>query len=320
MKIDNRLFNLDVLDVITELQSQLIIRGIPYLKDVKSTTDNVMITCPYHKNGRENKPSAGVHTTDGTFHCFTCNTVHTLPELISHCFGYEDEGEYGKSWLLSNFVSVAVESRKALDIKLDRNKHTSQIWCVTDEELDSYRFYHPYMYKRKMTNEIIEMFDIGFDKHTNCITFPVRDINGKTLFVARRSVTSKYFNYPTGVEKPVYGIYEYRLYCEQNQLDHRPPVIICESMIDAITCWVYGKPAVALNGLGNDLQFRQLSQMPCRKFILATDNDVAGMKARQRIKHNVKSKIITEYIWDSTVAKDINDMSKEYFENLIEKF
>ena len=89
-------------------------------------------------------------------------------------------------------------------------------------------------------------------------------------------------------------------------------------MIDALTCWVYGRPAVALNGLGNDLQFKQLNRMPCRKFILATDMDEAGLKARKRIKSNIKSKLVTEYIWDLNVAKDINDMSKDYFDNLRE--
>jgi 5S rRNA maturation endonuclease (ribonuclease M5) len=91
-------------------------------------------------------------------------------------------------------------------------------------------------------------------------------------------------------------------------------------MIDAITCWVYGKPALALNGTGNDLQFKQLSELPCRCLILATDMDEAGLKARERIKQNVKNKIIKEYIWDINMAKDINDMSKEQFNKLQEYF
>lgn len=69
-----------------------------------------------------------------------------------------------------------------------------------------------------------------------------------------------------------------------------------------------------------ELKFNQLNQMPCRKFILATDMDEAGRKARKRIKQNIKNKIVTEYTWDINVAKDINDMTKEYFENLEEEF
>ena len=85
-------------------------------------------------------------------------------------------------------------------------------------------------------------------------------------------------------------------------------------------CWVYGKYAVALNGLGNERQFKELRELPCRKLILATDADDAGMKARKRIRQNVKNKIITEYVWHRKKAKDINDMTKEMFINLEEVF
>lgn len=59
--------------------------------------------------------------------------------------------------------------------------------------------------------------------------------------------------------------------------------------------------------------------MSCRKFILATDNDEAGMKARKRIRANVKNKLITEYMLPEG-KKDINELSKEEFDNLIEIF
>jgi DNA primase len=165
-----------------------------------------------------------------------------------------------------------------------------------------------------MTPEVVEIFDVGYDKESRCITFPVRDIKGNCLFVARRSVVTKFFNYPAGAEKPVYGLYEL------HQLPKFPSeVIICESMIDAITCWVYGKYAVALNGLGNELQFRQLNAMPCRKFILATDNDDAGQSARKRLRKNIRNKLITEYIFPID-KKDINDLTLEEFNNLEEIF
>ena len=91
-------------------------------------------------------------------------------------------------------------------------------------------------------------------------------------------------------------------------------------MIDALTCWVYGKQAVALNGLGNNLQFKQLRELPCRKYILATDMDERGLSARERIKKNVPNKLITQYVWDVNKAKDINDMDKQMFDKLQEIF
>ena len=114
----------------------------------------------------------------------------------------------------------------------------------------------------------------------------------------------------------------YELLKFQYNKDGIKEVIVCESMLDALIAWVYGKYAVALNGLGNELQFKQLQKLPCRKIILATDKDEAGMRARYRIKQNVVTKIVVEYDYNSypEYAKDLNDMSKDEFYNLKEIF
>lgn len=321
IEVNGHLIMTDELDILKELKRQLYLSGVDLFHKTLKSGDNIMTTCPFHKNGQEKKPSFGMLTKSkggdkaGTCHCFGCGWSGSLSEMISNCFGYDDLGVYGTKWLTRNFLVVDIESRDDIDLDLNRdsNKVVSNKTYVSEEELDSYRYYHDYMYKRKLTNEVIELFDIGYDKNTDCLTFPVRDINGNTLFIARRSVSTKFFNYPTNVEKPVYGLYEL-----SNK--YASEVIICESMLDALTCWVYGKYAVALNGLGNDLQFEQLKQMRCRKFILATDMDDAGLKARKRIKGKLKGKLVTEYIWDVNYAKDINDMSEDMFNNLKEIF
>lgn len=302
-------------DIMKELQTQLQVNGIELLQKMKSSGDDIMVQCPYHGDGKEKRPSAGISKKNGQFHCFACGEVHTLPEVISYCFGKDDRlGVFGWNWLLKNFLTVNVEERKDITLDFNRKKTVEQINYVSESELESYRFYHPYMYKRKLTDEIIDLFDIGYDKATESITFPIRNVSGDCLFVARRSVNTKWFSYPVGVEKPLYGLYEL------TTLEKFPSeLIVCESMLDALTCWVYGKYAVAMNGLGSDLQFKQLSDLPCRKLILATDNDDAGMKARKRIRQKVKNKLITEYVLPEG-RKDINELSKEEFDSLEEVF
>ena len=317
MVINDVTFDVDCYSVISELQQQLQINKINLLGVIQDTSDNVMVSCPYHKDGQERRPSMGIKKSDGTCHCFACGTVVGLPEMISHCFGYDSlTGAFGWEWLLKNFLTVSVDERQPIELNLERHKHTTpkEVEYVSEEELDSYRYYHPYWGTRKITDKrLIELFDLGFDPKTNCITMPVRDVQGHTLFVARRSVRYKYFNYPRGVEKPLYGLYEL-----SKQHSFPSEIIVCESMIDALTVWQYDKYAVALNGLGTALQFKQLRDLPCRKIILATDADEAGMQARERIMKNVSNKLITQYVWDVHVAKDLNDMDKEMFDNLKE--
>lgn len=336
MVINDVQFNTDLETILFELRNQLSANNVLLLQKMKPTSTHVMVQCPYHANGQERRPSAGIRKSDGLFHCFACGEVHTLQEVISHCFGYTDDivGAFGWNWLLKNFATISVEERKdiALDFYRD-NKRVSNINSsiyVTEEELDKYRYIHPYMYKRGLTDEIISLFDVGYDASTESLTFPVRDIQGNCLFIARRSVKTKWFNYPEGVEKPLYGLYEYtRVASELSKgvmfmrtnpvlLESLQEIIVCESMLDALSFWTVGKYAVALNGLGNELQFKQLRDLPCRKIILATDMDESGLAARKRIRINMQNtKIITEYMFPKG-CKDANDCTKEELLNLEE--
>lgn len=320
MEIAGHIITDETEDIIIELRKQLSLNGVNRFAKIIKSGYNLQTNCPFHKDGQERKPSFGINIKTGECHCFGCGWVGHISEMISNCFGKDDLGNYGNKWLIQNFVSFSVSERPALDLDFNRSVNVPQPKYIEEAELDSYRYTHPYMYKRKLTDEIIDLFDIGYDKNTDCITFPIRDINGNTLFIARRSVKTKFFNYPTNVEKPVYGLYECNICAKTIKNWFPDEIIICESMIDALTCWVYGRYAVALNGLGNDLQFKQLNNMPCRKFILATDMDEAGLKARERIKKALKNKLVTEYVWDVNVAKDINDMDKDYFDKLTEIF
>lgn len=352
MIINNVMFNCSLEDVISELQTQLQLNNISLIQKTQDSNKDIMIQCPYHGNGQERRPSAGIRKSDGQFHCFACGETHSLQEVISHCFGHDDVfGQWGWKWLTKNFATVQIEDRQ--DIELDYERHTNNVSnrdsrgsidgsFVSEAELDRYRYYHPYWTKRGITDEkIIELFDLGYDRARECVTMPVRDEDGNCLFIARRSVKTKFFNYPAGVEKPLYGLYE--LYETFNhgvvvkgagekiinsdgtvsiidKIIYSPDeVIVCESMIDALTAWQFGKYAVALNGLGTQYQYEQLRKLPCRKLILATDNDEAGMQARKRLRKNVTNKIITEYQFPDGV-KDLNDLVNSDFSALVEVF
>lgn len=324
MFINNMVFNCELSDIITEVRSQLAMNGI----DIGKTRDapkDIMVQCPFHG---EHRPSAGIRKDDGQFHCFACHESHSLPKVISQWFGKTDDmiGAFGWQWLLKNFATMQVEERKDVNLDFSRNRNirssnmvdsvsSMDNRYVTGDELDKYRYTHPYWTERGIVdNYIIELFDLGYSPKERMITFPNLDKYGNCLFVAKRSIDKKFFNYPNDANKHVYGIYQ--LY----QLQQFPKeVYITESMIDCLLLWQYGKYACALNGLGNNIQFKELSEMPCRKFILATDSDNAGMKARERIKQNVRGKMFTEVILPA-MKKDIGECSEKEIKNLVEVF
>jgi len=332
MIINDTMFAVDLRTIIQELRSQLIVNHIPLLNKIQDSGSDIMICCPYHKEGQERRPSAGIRKSDGLFHCLACGETHSLPEVISYCLGYNDPlGKEGYKWLCRYFSNVGVENRESIKINLARdnisnksnilvNRNYSKSDGVSKEELDSYRYTHPYMYKRGLNDTVIDLFDIGYDIATDSITFPVRDKDGTVLFVAKRSVGRKRFNLPKGIDKPLYGLYEVDNLSFSASGDWLNEVYVCEGLFDCLRLWCNNRHAVAGFGcLFNKQQIEQLNSLPTRKLILATDNDEAGRKANARLRSLIKGKLITEVELPKG-RKDVGECTDEELLNLKEIF
>jgi DNA primase (bacterial type) len=320
LKIDNVVILTPISTILETLKAELFTIGVVRFAKMKPSGDNLMICCPNHNNGQERNPSCGVTINDkrtdiGRVHCFSCGYSATLSEMISNCFGYSDYGVYGSRWILSRFGGITLEYRKDLDLKFERNGSKNETHFVDESELQQYRFYHAYMFRRGLTEDVINRYDVGFDPNFSlngkdkipCITFPVRTVNGDCVFVARRSTINKIFHYPQHVDKPVYGLLEY-----DRNVD---TLVITESCIDALYIIGMGYNAVALMGTGNKYQYEQLKQINTRRFITAFDGDEAGRKATERIKKYFGGrKIINSFVMPEN--KDLNDLSSDEIKNL----
>lgn len=306
MVINNIQFECTIDEVIDALQKELNKRGISLLSKTRPVHDYLMVSCPYHNNGQEQRPSAQFRNSDGLFYCHACKECHSLPDVITYCLH-----ENGWNWLRKNFASVKIEDRK-VDIvpKKEEKKENTKTQYIPYEELSKYRYIHNYILNRGISKEILIKFDVGFDPESECITFPIKDIHGNILFIAKRSVNTKWYHYPMGVDKPLYGIYELNKFYPNTK-----SVIICESMINCLTCWTYGQPALALNGTGSYNQIRQLSKLPYREYILGLDPDNAGRMGSEKIINNLKTKKLLKQLVIPE-GKDINDLTKEEFEAL----
>lgn len=328
----------DVMDVLKMLESNGLLRLS------KRTGNYMQVYCPIHSDGNERKPSCGVLLVDevrngrkypaGFFHCFSCGFAKKLPDAISEILKGKSMSQSGLDWLKENVPSFSgydsdfdidyliptstmqtVLSKFAVDYVISKTKPVTHY--VSEEELARYRYTVPYMYERKLTDELIEKFDIGFDgtwipegktKPIPCITFPVRDKNGNTLFICRRSIKGKLFNYPKGVTKPVYGLYELPKDVKS--------VVICESCFNALTSWRYGRPAVALLGTGNPYQIQQLKELGVSEFILALDPDDAGRRGTEKLKNALRSSALVYEFVGIPSGKDINDLTEDEFNAL----
>ena len=334
IKLQDTIIQTDTQSVLDMLKFDLAQKGLNRFSVVRLNGENLQTNCPFHKNGQERKPSFGVNGEIDKCHCFSCSWSGTIEEMISELYGYQDEGKFGKRWLIKRFNTVEIETRPnimegfnygrnnitirnksifGVSPNLYRDKQRKQdtgdnkrgIKEITEEELDKYRYIHPYLYERGLTDEIIERFDIGYDRERKEITFPVRDIEGRCVFVAGRSTERKFFRLPQGLNKPLYQGYRF--------VDGSYKICyVTESFLNCLTCWKYDKPAIAMLGTGNKKQYEILNKLPVREYILAFDPDEAGRKATERFRKNVRGKIIKELVYPDN--RDINDLQEEFLD------
>src|SRR5699024_780806 len=79
-----------------------------------------------------------------------------LIEFVFIVFGYEDNGMIGHKWIIRNIVCEEVDERKQLKLDMNRNNDViEQVEYIDDEQLEQYRYIHPYMYSRGLTDTII---------------------------------------------------------------------------------------------------------------------------------------------------------------------
>ena len=304
----NKVLESSVEDIIGLLQAELYTRHIDKLRSVSFRQSDAKVSCPIHKDGMENNPSCHIllhdkpdGTVAGTVHCFACGYKANLIRFVADCLSVSYRA--ATEWMLDNAAYTIMEDYREF------NPYPPEVYCnyaelpvITCEQLEQYDYIHPYMFKRKLTDEVIDRFEVGYYPEEKCLTFPVY-ANDRCLFVAKRKTDYKKFIMPSVVPKPIYGL----PYVKGSS------VVVCESIINCLTCYVYGKEAIALFGTGSKAQYDMLKTSGIRAFYLALDGDEAGRKGIKRFAENRPPNAFV-YVMKLPDGKDINDLSKEEFE------
>lgn len=312
--VNGRVINEPIINILKELRSEL---SNGKLKDIVDKGDEVVVTCPCdeHKGGMESHPSCGVVAVDtkdveyGTFHCFTCGESGPLYVLIAKAMNKDEE--YAKEWLVEHFGNVFVERRLDLPmIDLYNDKRTKQ---VVGDSLSSLDSYCSYLSKRKLSRAICERFNVKYDKDNKCVVFPCYDEFGRLVMTTRRSVENKRFYIEKDIEKPIYLLNE----IIKNNIQE---VCVCESQINALTCWEYGVPAIATFGCNiTSKQFEILNKSGIFVYNLLFDGDDAGDKGIARFIKNIRKDVIVNVV-PMPRGKDVNDLEKEEFLDLLKNY
>lgn len=275
---------------------------------------NKLIACsPFRE---ESTPSFAVNLDNGTWidsggdgDWCKGNFVRLLAFLRNET--YEEAEDYLLS-LYSPYLGELDSLNLSLGLKLEDEKPR----FFDEADLKPFMFRHPYLERRGISDRTQRAFRIGYERESEAIVMPWFDRQERLVNWKFRSVKDKRFWYASGGQKirnHVYGIHlVYRL--------QKTRVAIVESEIDAMYLWQHGVPAVALGGSSlSERQRKILIQSPVETFVIATDNDRQGEKAKRFIIAGLAGlKELEEAVFPNS-KKDANELTPEEIERVFNR-
>lgn len=274
-----------------------------------------MACCPFHADSR---PSFGVNTVTGTYNCFGCGAKGTFAQLVKELDNFDtvyDAEEY-----LQQMYGRYVNIDEPLDITFNEDAIPEK-YSLPVETLDPYKFRHPYLTKRGITEKYQRAFKIGYSKDKQAVTIPWFDHMGNLISIKMRRVYGKAFWFEPPMPKRVKACNLYGL-DKVIRWDLRQ-VAITEGEIDCLSVWQAEIGCVALGGnrLSDEQADLLVKVLPeDSELIIITDNDSGGQLAKETIINKLSCCFsVSSVDWSLVTGnpKDANDVSTDEIKKLI---
>jgi 5S rRNA maturation endonuclease (ribonuclease M5) len=174
--------------------------------------------------------------------------------------------------------------------------------------LDRYKWRHPYLGGRSISEPVQRLMRIGFDRERNAVVIPWFNPDGSLGAVKYRRVDTKVFWYERGgrpIREMLYGIdvvYARRL----------RKVALVEAEVDAMTLMSAGIPAIATGGATswNAGKRDMIARSPAEEVVLFRDNDAAGREWRNRIVSDLRGSVGVSIAIVPSYVKDANELAR----------
>ena len=259
--------------------------------------NNIMMCCPFHK---ERKPSFGIHAETGKYNCFSCNAKGDIISFIGRILNVD------RKEAIKYISNLSAKERVAPKMPINTNSLHNNIYDYHKHtDLEGYKYFH----NRNISKKTVDMFEIS--SKDGYVIFPIRDKQGTILEVQKRQISNKKYLFPKGfnIRQYIFGLYELYKYGDKNK-----PVIVCESVIDALTCWEYGYQAIAIySAMLRAEQLELLVKSPFRLFKDGYDRDEAGRLGWRVFKEQAIPRGIRVIESKEHNKKDINELSYKEF-------
>lgn len=307
--------------------------------------------CPVHSQGQEKHASFGISLIseyrDGKFlesgfcSCFACHFQGSFVNLLQEILQTRDNLSEiqidavkrilheiqtikpqasplasASESLMRSFERIQLNAAQNNKLRFEKHRY------ISEEELAKYRYTVDYMKQRKLTDEVISKYDIGFDanytdafgKADPCITFPVRDWNHKTKYIIRRTINHKKYIIPDNVQKGCFGL---------DMVDpYSKVLVVTESVINALNLAGYHFPEnasfVSMLGTGSSEAYREIEQTNIYEICCWLDGDNAGRRGTQKFLRYFSRKNRLVSFVTQPEGTDINDLNLDQLKELYE--
>jgi DNA primase len=255
----------------------------------KRTGDrNILIHCPFHKDGLERDPSCSVEIVKGVFHCFTCKESGPLKKLLL------------KKRVPPRIVEYFDDSNRILpkiNIEFPLREDTFRAKPPLPEHLLAcYAYYPDPWIKLGFDEKLLIEHDIGLDIINKRIIIPIRDVANSLAVIVGRSLVEdgpRYKVYTSELESfvpPGYSpkIHNY-IWRYFQVAQGSGPIVVTEGYKACLWCVQAGyHNTVCIMGSNLTTAQTTLIARLARPVVLFLDNDDAGisgtLKGGQRLR------------------------------------
>lgn len=268
--------------------------------------DNKIQSCSPFREDRN--PSFAVNLDNGTWiDSGATGEFHKGHFITLLSFLREESAEDACDYLHNAYSALLQDvSDLKLDLSYLDKPENESLKIFNSEELKAFAFRHSYLKQRGISEEVQQLFRVGYDPVRKAVAMCWTDVDGEVVNIKFRSVSSKHFWYADGqrIKNHVYGYSVFR----------KAPsdvLAIVESEIDCLRLWTEGIAAVALGSAHLSVpQVGILFNSGVKEVVIATDNDKAGERCAKHIEETfVGTFNISRFNFNGSDAKDVSDLT-----------
>lgn len=221
--------------------------------------------CPLH---RDKTPSLSINIEKKKFKCQSCGFSGGIGKLLSH---------FGIHHYYGEMAPTLSELQEMLN-ELNADEHIEESISNFDvDELDDYKFYHPYLLSRGISKEFARMNLLGLDKKTGRVTIPIF-FEGEYYGCAKRSIfadTVPKISYEESFPK------DKIIYICPSYQGLSNSLLVVEGPFDCLIPTKFGQDTVSTFSAEFSLEQVKIIEKFAegRQIILGFDNDGPGRKA-----------------------------------------